>query len=710
MIQDEGRPIDQERLRPAIEAAEIFPWENDLLSGGVLNKSTRIFCELGYSPEEAAGYLHDPLRLVHPDDVPGIADALGKHLSGATAHYHCEFRLRARSGQWVWYANHGKIVVRDTDATERRLVGVTFNIDDRKQVEERFLAQQRLLAESEARHRELLRNLHTGIVAHSADSTIVYSNPRASELLGLSEDQIRGKDPIHPAWCFVTEQGRRMSIPEYPVMRVIHTYQPLEGLVLGVKHGKDVPVVWLLVNAFPEFDAVGTLKQVIVNFDDISARKQAEEKIHHLAFFDALTGLPNRRLLMDRLQAALTASARSHQYGAVLFIDLDNFKAINDTVGHGVGDLLLMEVASRIGSCLREVDMVARLGGDEFVVLIADIAADPEAASRRTAHIAEKIRLSLAMPYRLRGGEHHTSPSIGASLFDGTREGADAILRQADMAMYKAKDAGRNTMRFFSAAMQFAVESRAALEADLRSAVSGGQLRLHYQIQVDASQRVLGAEALVRWEHPRKGIVPPAQFIPIAEESALILEIGGWVLDTACAQLAHWHRNPALRHLTLSVNVSARQFRQADFVDMMRQMLERHPFDVSRLKLELTESMVLSDVADVVMRMNALRALGVNLSMDDFGTGHSSLACLKKLPLDQLKIDQSFVCDVTTDKADAGMVKTILDLARNFNLQAIAEGVETEGQRDFLRQHGCEAYQGYLFGKPMPIEAFEALL
>ncbi|RJG15147.1 putative bifunctional diguanylate cyclase/phosphodiesterase [Massilia cavernae] len=704
MSQDDRQRKESERLQLALDAAELVPWENDLLAGGL-----RIFAELGYSEEEAAALLGEPLSLVHPDDVGEMTAALSRHLSGVSAHYRCEFRLRDHSGAWVWYANHGKIVEGDGAAPARRLVGVAFNIDERKQVEARLHEQQRLLAESEARHRELLRNLHTGIVAHAPDSSILYSNPRASTLLGVSEAQMRGMVARDGAWCFVDEESRRMEVGDYPAVRVIRTHQPVEGLVVGVRQGVDKDIVWLLVNAFPVFDNDGNIKQVIVNFDDISARKLAEEKIHHLAFYDPLTGLPNRRLLMDRLQAALAASARTHQFGAVLFLDLDNFKAINDVLGHAAGDMLLVEVAARIGACLREVDMVARIGGDEFVVLIGDIAVDPEEASQRTAHIAEKIRFAVAMPYWLKSSEQRTSPSIGISLFSGHRSEADTVLRQADMAMYRAKDAGRNTMRFFSAAMQQAVESRAALEADLRSAVSGRQLCLYYQIQVDAAQRIVGAEALVRWLHPRKGLVAPGRFIPIAEESALILEIGGWVLETACAQLARWQEDPALRQLTLAVNVSARQFRQADFVDMLRAMLERHRFEVSRLKLELTESMVLSDVTDVVVKMKALRGLGLVLSMDDFGTGYSSLAYLKKLPLDQLKIDQSFVCDVTSDAADAGMVKTILDLARNFSLEAIAEGVETEGQLAFLKKHGCGVYQGFLFGRPVPLDVFEAL-
>lgn len=709
MGQNGRQEMDEERLQLALEAAGLDFWENDLVSGVITRRATRIFGELGYSEDEAARLMDDVFSLVHPDDLPVLKAALHDHVDGVTPHYRCEFRVRAKNGAWVWYANHGKIMDRGDGVPGSRLIGVSFNIDERKQNEERMREQQRLLAESEARYRELLSNLRTAIVVHSPDTSIVYSNPRAHELLGLPEHEIRGKRAPDPAWSFVDEQGAPLPAAHYPVNQVIASGRAVDAQVLGVNQPGGGTLLWLLVSAFPEFHGDGALKHVVVNFDDITPRKHAEQEIHQLAFYDSLTGLPNRRTLMDRLHEALAASARSQRYGAVLFIDMDNFKSINDVLGHAVGDLLLVEAADRIGACLREADMVARLGGDEFVVLVASVPGDAGMASQRIALIAEKIRASLSAPYQLRGHERHSSPSIGVAMFLGAGQGnADVVLRQADMAMYKAKDAGRNTFRFFSAAMQLAVESRAALEADLRLAISAGQLQLHYQVQVGSQQQVLGAEALVRWRHPERGLVSPLQFIPIAEESTLILDIGNWVLDTACAHLARWQQDEAMRHLTLAVNVSARQFRQADFVDMLRAILERHPCKTSRLKIELTESMVLSDVAEVVRKMESLRALGLSLSMDDFGTGYSSLSYLKNLPLAQLKIDQTFVRDITTDASDAVMVKTIIDLARNFHLEVIAEGVETPEQLDFLRAHGCAMYQGFLFGEPLPLDEFEA--
>ena len=445
--------------------------------------------------------------------------------------------------------------------------------------------------------------------------------------------------------------------------------------------------------------------------EEIAARKEAEEEIRSLAFYDVLTGLPNRRLLMDRLSLALSLSQRSRQFGAVLFLDMDNFKTLNDTLGHDYGDLMLVEVAERIKSCVRDADTVARFGGDEFVVLLEDVDVQSTLALEKIALIAEKIREILALPYLLSDREHHSSPSIGVSLYLGHEESIDSLLKHADMAMYEAKAAGKNTVRFFDPAMQKTVEAHAVLERDLRFAITGGQLCLHYQAQMDSNLKVSGAEALVRWMHPVRGMVFPGEFIPLAEEGALIFEIGEWVLDTACRQLVAWQSHA--QNLSVSVNVSAQQFKRADFVERVAAVLRAHQVETSGLKLELTESVVLSDaveVADVVAKMRALKELGVKLSLEDFGTGYSSLSYLKQLPLDQIKIDQSFVRHIATDSNDAVMIKTIIDLAQNFDLDVIAEGVETEDQLVFLKQHGCKAYQGYLFGRPVPIEEFDKLL
>ena len=434
-------------------------------------------------------------------------------------------------------------------------------------------------------------------------------------------------------------------------------------------------------------------------------------KLADMATHDVLTQLPNRRLLLEQLLRALSASARIRQYGALLFLDLDNFKTLNDTKGHEFGDRLLVEVARRLRLCVREVDTVARLGGDEFVVLIENVSADAKEASQNVAQVAEKIRAVLATPYQIEEHTHHSTPSVGVCLFYGNTESADELLKRADLAMYQAKNSGRNKVQFFEPHLQQAVESFAALEADLREAVSGQQLRLYYQIQLDNDLRPIGAEALVRWIHPKRGFVSPADFIPVAEKSSLILEIGDWVLDTACQQLAVWSHIEAARHLVLAVNISAQQFKQPDFVEQIVAVLQKHRVDPARLKLELTESVAVDDLDFVAAKMFALRhVVGVTLSLDDFGTGYSSLSVLKKLPLNQIKIDQSFVRNMTTDASDAVMVKTIIAMAHNFGLHVIAEGVETDAQHSALKENNCMAYQGYLFSKPLPIDEFKMLL
>jgi len=441
-----------------------------------------------------------------------------------------------------------------------------------------------------------------------------------------------------------------------------------------------------------------------------AARKHAEDEMRKLAFYDALTTLPNRSLFLDRFRAALPISARNNYYGAVLFIDLDRFKAINDTFGHDYGDLLLIEVAARIKSCVREMDTVARLGGDEFAVLIEEVSEDEEEALRKIGHVAEKIREAFTRPYQINGHEFDSSPSIGINLYRGNGEPVEVLLRHADIAMYQAKKAGRNVVRFFDPVMQRNVITRTALESDLRHAIEQRQLHLYYQVQVDNDHCPVGAEALLRWIHPQRGMVMPGQFIPVAEESTLILDIGHWVLETACQQLVLWNQNEQTHDLTLSVNVSAKQFAQQNFADKVADILRTHRVNPALLKLELTESIIVNDLSDVVNKMHALRSTGVKLSLDDFGTGYSSLSYLKQLPLDQLKIDQSFVRGIAMDGNDALLVLAIIELANIFHLNVIAEGVETEAQLAFLKHHDCMAYQGYLFSKPVPLEEFETLL
>lgn len=433
--------------------------------------------------------------------------------------------------------------------------------------------------------------------------------------------------------------------------------------------------------------------------------RAAEQRIHALAYFDPLTQLPNRRLMMDRVNHAIAVARRRGTHCALLLLDLDNFKTLNDTLGHDHGDELLREIAQRLNRNVRSCDTVARLGGDEFVVVLEDLSTRPDEARAQVEAIGHKILHAVEHAYRFGHFETSISASIGATLFDSATDTADTLLKHADMAMYRSKAKGRNCLQYFGADMARALEDRTRLEADLRAALRSTQLSLHYQPQVDGGGRIVGAEALLRWTHPQRGPVSPGEFIPIAEESGLIIELGTWVLEAACAQLARWSSDPRLPPIELAVNVSARQFRHDGFTDTVTQIVHRAGIPPQRLKLELTESLLLEDVESAIARMQALQAIGVNFALDDFGTGYSSLTYLKRLPLANLKIDQSFVRDIMSDPNDAAIARTVIALGRSMDLTVIAEGVEQASQFDFLVAAGCDRFQGYFFGRPEPAEA-----
>jgi diguanylate cyclase (GGDEF)-like protein/PAS domain S-box-containing protein len=468
--------------------------------------------------------------------------------------------------------------------------------------------------------------------------------------------------------------------------------------------------IWLKTSKVPLHDATGEVVGVLGIYDDITEQKLAESQIHQLAFYDQLTNLPNRRLMRDRLQQALLASARSRRYGALLVLDMDDFKLLNDAKGHTVGDLLLVEVGRRLVGCVRDGDTVARLGGDEFVVILEALSKDATDAASQAEDITKKIHTALCEPYLLQGLHAQVSSSIGIVLFIDHHEQVDELLKFADTAMYQAKAGGRNTIRFFDPKMQAEQEVRLKLAEDLRLAISRQELSLNYQRQVDSTGRVIGAEALLRWNHSEQGWISPATFIPVAEDNGSIIVIGDWVLHTACAQLKSWQHKPRTRDIVLAVNVSAKQFRQADFVSKLQQVLLVTGARPSSLKLELTESTVLENVEDAKSKMRELKLMGISFSMDDFGTGYSSLQYLKRLPLDQIKIDQSFVRDITTDPNDAAIVQTIIAMTEALGLNVIAEGVETKEQQEFLYLRGCHAFQGYYFGRPVPLKEFEESL
>lgn len=552
---------------------------------------------------------------------------------------------------------------------------------------------ERMLRQQEERYRALIDTLQEGFQILSHDWRRLYINDAAARQLRRSRQVLLGELP---------EQWKKSAFFAL-LEQCMEQRQPLHVEQKITLH--DGSQGWFELSIQPVEEGISVLSI------DITARKEAEEEINRLAFHDSLTRLPNRRLLFDRLQQALRSSVHGQRPGALLFIDLDDFKTINDTLGHGVGDLLLREVANRLAHCVRQADTVARQGGDEFVVLLEALGPTDEEAIAQAERVAEKIRESLLQPYQLAGHHgRHCTASIGIALFMDAQASADQLFKQADIAMYQAKQAGRNAIRFFDPQMQASIEQRSRLETELRQAVQQRQFVLHYQVQVDHDGQPLGAEILLRWHHPERGLIAPAEFIPLAEETGLIIPIGEWLLEEACWQLKKWEREPDRAQLHLAINVSARQFRQPDFVERVVGMLQQTGIDPRKLKLELTESLVLDNVAEAIATMQRLKESGVQFSMDDFGTGYSSLAYLKKLPLDQLKIDQSFVSEIDTDPDDATIVQTIVAMAKNLDMEVIAEGVESELQRNFLIECGCLNFQGYLFGKPLPLAEFELLL
>ncbi len=677
---------NQDLLNEAQRLGQLGSWELNLVSGE-LRWSDEVYRIFELDPAQFAPSYEKFLNVIYQEDRDKVNQAYTQSLADRQP-YDIEHRLRMADGRIKWVREH---CTSEFDASGKplRSVGAVQDITGQKQ------------REDELRIAAIAFETHDAIIITDPDDRIVRVNKAFETITGYSAAEVLGHTP------HLLSSGRHDQAFYEAMWQQITSTGHWEGEIWDKRKNGEIYPKWLTITAVR--DEEGEVSHYVGVSSDISQRKLAEDEIYTLAYYDSLTSLPNRRLLQDRFGQALAASQRSGSYGAVLFLDLDKFKALNDTLGHGYGDLLLVEVAQRLKECARGADTVARLGGDEFVLLIEEVSVDVQEASQKVALIAEKIRAALTLPYQLKGHEYHGSPSIGVCLYRGRAETVESLLKHADMAMYQAKDAGRNAVRFFDPVMQQAVETRVELEADLRGALKNRQLRLYYQIQVDDGHRPIGAEALIRWMHPRRGMVSPAQFIPVAEESSLILDIGQWVIETACQQIAEWARDGQMRHLQLAINVSARQFRMDDFVERLEQVIVRHGIAPERLKLELTESVVLEDVADVVRKMHALKKLGVRLSLDDFGTGYSSLAYLKQLPLDQIKIDQSFVRDITTDPNDAVMVKTIIDMARDFRLNVIAEGVETEAQLSFLRQNKCMAYQGYLFSKPVPVAQFEAL-
>jgi len=725
-------------------------------------------------PKAASAYIFGVHQCSHArvwtDDDRRVFEAIGRRLEDALTGQHAYLDLRAREAELralflaipdiVWVKDIEGRILRCNPAFERcvgrpeaEVIGKTDFDFNSAEFAEKFRASDRLTIETgEVQSEEYAQVSPAGVVVQFEVKKAPMRN-RCGAIVGTAgiardiTQRRRAEQELHvAATAFEAQEGIVILDADKRILRVNRAFVEMTDHVADDVVGKtpqqiardpragellsdiaervdrdgfwrgELPAQRSSGEIFPTWTTVakvrgarGQTTHYVVTMTDATERKRAEKEIVNLAFYDGLTGLPNRRLLRDRLEQALAGSARNGRRGALLFIDLDNFKLLNETSGHEVGDQLLVEVARRLDACLGAAGGAARVGGDEFVALIEDLSENPREAAALAKETGERILAALNAPYALAGGVRHSSPSIGVAMF-GAGDTCEEVLKQADIAMYEAKAAGRNALRFFDPDMQATLAARAEAEAALRLAIRERRFVLHYQPQVDCVGEWIGAEALVRWSHPDRGLIAPGEFIPLAEETGLIVPIGDWVLQTACERLKAWSENGRCRDLTLSVNVSARQFGRPDFVEQVAGTLRLTGAPGDRLVLELTESVVLEDVAGAAEKMNALKALGVGFAVDDFGTGYSSLAYLTKLPIDQIKIDRSFVRNLPSSANDAAVAHTIITLAESLGLAVIAEGVETEAQRGFLERHGCPSFQGFLFGAPMPIEDFEAKL
>jgi diguanylate cyclase (GGDEF)-like protein/PAS domain S-box-containing protein len=579
------------------------------------------------------------------------------------------------------------------------VLSVVRDISATKAAEERLAAVQQAMQASEIRYRTAFQTSLDSInINRLSDGSYIDCNQAFLDSVGYTREEVIGKTSVElNIWANSRDRQKLVEM-----LRQTGHCRDLEAQFKR----KNGEIFWGQMSASTiEVDGVPCILSIS---RDISGAKVAEDEIRNLAFYDPLTHLPNRRLVSERLRQSMSSSARSNRKGALLFIDVDNFKTLNDTLGHKTGDLLLQEVARRLTHCIRDADTVARLGGDEFVVILEDLSGSPEEAAAQAKMVAEKILAAVSQNYVLAGRECLSTSSVGITVFGDRNHTIDDVLQQADIAMYQAKSAGRNTLRFFAPALQAAINARASMEEDLRQAIGTGQFQLYYQPQV-LSGALIGAEALLRWNHPQRGFFPPADFIALAEDTGLILPLGDWVLETACRQIAAWSKRKETAHIAVGVNISARQLRQPDFVERVLSAIERTGANPKKLDLELTESMLVENIEEVIAKMTVLKSHGVRFSLDDFGTGYSSLSYLKRLPLDTLKIDRAFVHDMLVDMTSGAIAQTVISLCKAMGLSVIAEGVETEQQREFLAGLGCHAFQGYLFSPALPIDEFELL-
>jgi len=687
---------NEQRYRDTFDQAAVGILHTSL-EGRILHCNERFAEIIGYPLEEACKLTFQ--QITPPEDLGESVGVLKLMLSEASITPSWEKRYVRKDGSLTWI----RLTVstrRDSEGRALHFISVVEDINARKAAERRLAEAQQALRTSEERYRMAFHtSLDAIAINRLEDGNYTDVNPAFLQITGYSREEIVGHTSL--------DLGMWVDPSDRSKMTAALLHGSVCRNLQAQFRKKDGTLLWGLMSAsIIEIDGVPSLLSLT---RDISDTKAAEEQIANLAFYDTLTHLPNRHLLLERLRQTLAPGTGTRRRRALLLIDIDDFKTVNDTLGHPTGDLILQEVARRLVACIREPDTVARLGGDEFVVMLEDLSESPKEAAAQAEAVGEKILGLLAQPYFLADRECRSTSSIGITVFPAQSERTSDVLQKADIALDQAKAAGPNSMRFFAPALQAAVHARAALEQDLRRAIKDNQFVLYYQPQVD-STHMIGAEALVRWNHPGRGLLFPDEFIPLAEQTGLILPLGNWVLVTACAQIAAWRHAAGTAQITVSVNISARQFRQPDFVEQVLAAIDCTGADPHFLELELTESLLVENVEDVIAKMTRLKAHGVRFSLDDFGTGYSSLAYLKRMPLDQLKIDRSFVRDILVDDSSCAIAQTIISLSKAMGLSVIAEGVELEEQRKLLITLGCQSFQGYLFSRPVPLIDFEVLL
>ncbi|MCC7167343.1 MAG: EAL domain-containing protein [Rhodospirillales bacterium] len=677
--------LSEERLALAFEGSKEGLWDWDLASGRI-TFGGKWYAILGYEPGDIPATVQSWTSITHPDDRDRIHRALVEHLKGKTRACELEYRCRTGAGTWKWVLLKGRAMARDSKGLALRMVGTLTDIDERRRIDDDL----RLAA-------SVFSTSLEGIVITDAEGTILSVNQAFTDITGYPAGEVVGNNPR------LLKSDHHDDAFYADMWRDLQDKGSWQGEIWNRKRSGEAYLEWQSISSVK--DSAGRIMRYVAVFSDITELRRKDERLRHQAYHDPLTDLPNRLLLQDRLGHALEQASRDKGAVALLFLDLDRFKVVNDSLGHEVGDRLLQAVATRLNATLRKSDTVARLGGDEFMIVLAD-----HVSSAEVAHTAERILEALSEPVVLAGHALHVTASIGISLFPADGEDALALMKNADTAMYQAKAQGRNTFRFFDAGMNSRALERLDLEASLRQAVAMGEFHLHFQPKIDlGTGRPSGAEALVRWHHPSKGLVSPADFIPVAEETGLIVPLGEWVLRTACRYLRRWH-DEGLADLRLAVNLSARQFQDSNLIDRIGGIMTETGISPARIDFELTESTVMSQPDQTAATLAALRKAGFGLAVDDFGTGYSSLSYLKRLPIDTIKIDRSFVMDLGSNPEDAAIVRTILALGRTLGHTVIAEGVETAEQAALLKEWGCELAQGYYFARPMPAESFVSWL